>query len=68
MEIKITRITIIGERHGPDYVYLITDLPSPMPGLTKDPLDLRFSVEYGKGEEYVKTHFPGTPFEKISSK
>ena len=40
-----------------DLVYLKTELPSPMPGVTKALLHLSFEAEAGTGAAYVREHF-----------
>lgn len=40
-----------------DKVILTTDLPSPVPAVTQNPLQLSFDAEYDTGIEYVKNTF-----------
>lgn len=49
--------TILVQRHGPDIVYIQTDLPEaifPFEGI----LSLEFRATRKTGYEYVRTHFP----------
>lgn len=58
---NIVKILVIQDFYGPDYVYLISDLPSTMPNVTKEPLTAKVTVERGKGVEYVREHFGMEP-------
>jgi len=62
---EIISATVIECQHTADIVVLHTNLPSPMPHVTKEPNSLMFYTEYDKGEEYVKTNFPGIPIEIV---
>ncbi len=49
--------TIVKAKHGPDYVFINTDLPSsefPFTGT----LTLKFSCAANTGEQYMQKHFP----------
>jgi hypothetical protein len=50
--LTVTKATVL-QGDGADKVYLHTDLPSPTPGITNEPLDLYFSVARDKGVDYV---------------
>ena len=50
----ITEVFILQEDTGPDTVYLTTSEPSPCPGLSGGPLDLKFTVAAGGGPAYVR--------------
>lgn len=53
---KITAAFVL-QGQGADHVILHTDLPSPMPLVSSQPLAVTFPVEYRKGPEYVREHF-----------
>lgn len=62
---NICKIKIIKGR-GADKVYMETDLPEacwPYDGT----LSIRFDVAEGRGEEYIKTHFPQIPVHIIQT-
>lgn len=56
----IDNIVIIRSAHGPDYVSMMTDMPSATYPFTA-PLDLSFKAAAGTSEAYVAKHFPGIP-------
>lgn len=58
---NIVKILVIQDFYGPDYVYLISDLPSTMPNVTDEPLTAKVTVEHGKGVEYVRENFNMEP-------
>lgn len=59
---NVTKATVILQTNVADLVVLhLDDLPSPMPGITKEPLSVTFHAEFNKGEEYVKKYFPTVP-------
>jgi len=63
---KITSILVLIKTHGPDEVFLNTDLPSPFPPEVSDePLSVKFAVRATYGLEYVKKHFSGISTEVI---
>lgn len=65
---EVTRVTVQINNPGTDMVFLRTNLPSPVPGVTDEPLTAMFNVEAGKGVEYALTHFPDLPVKVIDSK
>ena len=58
---EVTEILVMINGPGVDRVCVGTDLPSPMPHITEEPLLMTFDVECRKGIGYAKTHFPGKP-------
>ena len=54
LPLTITKVFILQEDTGPDTVYLTTTEPSPCPGLSEEPLDLKFTVAAGGGPAYVR--------------
>lgn len=48
---------------GSDMVTLWTELPSPIPDQSDEPLALYFYAEQGQGAAYVMKHFPGLKLE-----
>ena len=59
---NVTKATVIHNEYGADGVVLhVDDMPSPMPHVTKENLDLMFYAQAGTGEDYVKANFPGIP-------
>jgi hypothetical protein len=65
MEINITDIVIVERKYGPDLVSLNTNLPPTRGGNAPACFDMR--ITRGKGAEYVKTNFPGIPYEIIKA-
>lgn len=66
MQIEITKITVILNKHGMDTVSLKTDLPPTVPPeLSNDPCNLMFYCTKDTGEEYCKKNFPGVPIKII---
>lgn len=61
---KISKITIITDRAGTDYLYFSTDLPPSLWPFTNAPA-LKLEVAKGKGEAYAKANFPTIPVEVI---
>lgn len=54
---NITRITILHDTHGPDHVYLHTDIPEeiwPFTGMQT----FKAEVVAGRGEAFALEHFP----------
>ncbi len=62
----ITNITIVCGKNGPDKISMFTNLPSAMYPYTGYQ-DINMSVANGKGEEYIKEHFPNVPFEIVKT-
>ena len=61
-DMKITKATVILNERTADMVILnIGDMPSSMPCVTTEPLDVIFFAAYDTGLEYVKTNLPGVP-------
>jgi len=53
--LNVRRVQIVtGSQTGPDHVCLITDQPTPTPGLTSEPLSVDFNAPPGDGERYVR--------------
>lgn len=52
---------IVLVRMGTDSVSVHTDLPSPFPAVSEQPLMLSFEVVKGSGVEYVREHFGVEP-------
>jgi hypothetical protein len=67
MNIPITKILVLHDKHGSDLICVHTDLPSSMPNVTSQPLILTFRAAADSGEEYVKNNFPNIPFTSINS-
>jgi len=65
---EITRIVVMVNNPGTDEVFLYTELPSPVPGVTSEPMTAKFSAEYGKGVEYALTNFDDIPVEVLDAK
>ena len=65
MQISITSAIIIESKFTMDLVILETGIPSPVPRVTDNPLQLMFHVEKGTAEKYLATNFPNIPFNKI---
>lgn len=61
---KISKITVITERGGTDYLYFQTDLAPSLWPFTNPPA-LKMEVAKGKGEAYAKVNFPKVPLEVI---
>lgn len=64
MNIKINSITILISDHGPDTLYLNTELPNgcfPYNGY----VSLKMDVAKEAGEKYVKINFPGVEYRII---
>ena len=51
---QVTKVFILQSDTGPDHVYITTSEPSPCPGLSEEPLDLKLTVAAGGGPAYVK--------------
>lgn len=62
---NVSKIVVILTDHGMDLVVLHSDLPSPVPGVTNEPLEVTFFAQYDTGLQYVKTHFPNVPVNVI---
>ena len=58
---NISKITILHDSHGPDYLLLQTRHPSPMPKCVEQDLCIKFETEAGTAEEYLKKNFPQIP-------
>lgn len=58
---EVSKITILHDKHGPDYVLLQTRYPSPMPKCVEQDLCIKFETESGTAEEYLKKNFPQIP-------
>jgi hypothetical protein len=56
LNLSITKTTVLHRKGGPDYIYLQTELPPPMPNLTKQSLLMTFQCAAGKGEEYCRAN------------
>jgi hypothetical protein len=67
MRMEITRVVVMINGPGTDEVFLYTELPSPVPGVTSQPMAARFSAEHGKGVEYALTHFDEVPIEVMDA-
>lgn len=52
MNLTITKVTVI-QGHGADLICLQTNQPSPVPGVTDEPLSFSFQAERDKGVDYV---------------
>ena len=65
-EIEITKIFILTTGHGPDKVFLYTTMPTTMPNVTQQPLQLDFQVVAGGGRSYCEQHFSGIPIEEVN--
>lgn len=52
---QVAKVFILQSDTGPDYVYITTSEPSPCPGLSEEPLDLKFTVAADSGPAYVRT-------------
>ncbi len=61
---KISKITVVTDRAGTDYLYFATDLPPSLWPFTNAPA-LKMEVAKGKGEEYCKLNFPKVAVEVI---
>lgn len=64
MNIKITKIVVVRESHGPDHCYLRTELPNglwPYDGVSK----LALELARGTAEEYCAKNFPGVEVEVV---
>lgn len=59
---RFTRARVL-EGIGFDTVTLWTELPSPIPSQTDDPLALYFYANEGQGAAYIAKHFPGLKVE-----
>ena len=55
--ITVKGISVLTNQPGMDIVFVKTDMPSPAPAVTDEPMVLRFEVEAGKGVEYVQKNF-----------
>ena len=53
---NIVKITVLTRKHGTDLVTLTTDLPSPIPNVTKQPATLQFNCQAETGVAYVRKH------------
>ena len=51
---QVAKVFILQSDTGPDTVYLSTTEPSPCPGLSEEPLDLKLTVAADRGPAYVK--------------
>lgn len=63
MNVKITKIVIL-TGPGTDHLILHTELPEGIWPFTAT-ATLTLYVARGKGEEYVKTHFPNVEYEVL---
>lgn len=57
---NITKITVLIDTHGPDHVYLHTDIPEeiwPFTGMQT----FKAEVVAGRGEKFASEHFPDIP-------
>lgn len=66
MKMKIESIIVLHRKGLMDIVTLRTNLPSPMPFVSKEPLDVTFWAQIDTGEQYCETNFPGIPMEVIN--
>jgi len=57
ISLAIPKILVIQRHVGTDLVSIHTMLPSTMPGVTDEPLQLDFSTVSGGGVEYVRREF-----------
>ena len=57
MNMKITKAFVLLSATQADTVILTTDLPSPMPGVTSEPLSLMFCAEQNTGVPFVRENF-----------
>jgi len=53
--------------HGPDMIYLATDLPNGFPIYAGEPMSLKCEVLKGTGVDYVKAHFDCDDIEVIDT-
>ena len=53
---KITKIVLLHSSHE-ETVFVHVDLPAPTPGLSHDPLAMKFTVAYGDGIGYIHRNF-----------
>lgn len=65
---KVIRANLVLSQYGADHVDLLTDLPSPTPGLTDDNCWLGFIVARDQGADYLAQHFPGIPVNVVNSR
>lgn len=54
---NVTKISILHDKHGPDYVLIQTNYPSPMPKCVEQPLTIKFETEAGTAEKYLRENF-----------
>lgn len=62
---KIKKITIVKRPNTPDKVYLQTNLPTTLPGLEIEPLNIEFGAAPNYAESYCRRHFPKIPVDVI---
>lgn len=67
MELNIKKITVLTSKHSTDIVLILTDMPSPYPKVSSEPLILEFKAEAGEGVNYVLNNFGRIPDEVIST-
>jgi hypothetical protein len=64
-QIKIVSISIIRRRNNSDKLFLHTELPQCIYPFS-DTASLVLDVMANVGEEYIKKHFPNTPYKVIT--
>lgn len=57
---NITKIVLLHSAYE-ETVFVHVDFPSPTPGLSKDPLCMKFTVAYGDGIGYIHRNFKVAP-------
>jgi hypothetical protein len=61
---KITKITVVRSKHGPDHVLADTDLPcGTFPYTGQQPI--HFDLAADSAEKYLADHFAGIPIEIV---
>ena len=65
MTFEITKIVVIITHTQGDLICIHTTLPDGIWPFKENERVLQMNVTSNKGEEYVKLHFPNTPFEVI---
>ena len=55
--INIKKVTVLINQVGMDTVFIETDLPSPVPAVTDEPMTMRFEVRHKYGVRYVQDNF-----------
>ena len=57
---NITKIVLLRSGYE-ETVFVHVDFPSPTPGLSEEPLCMKFRVAYGDGIGYIHRHFEIAP-------